>query len=75
MKTPPLKLIHEIGGSKTWKCAACYEPFDLRPYTGTPEERFAQMTAAYEKHFKDRHSHEDASQAAARIVREATERD
>jgi hypothetical protein len=74
MKAPNLIVTNFIGGQpQAWKCPACRETFDLSPYPGTPQEKIDQMVAAYEKHFKDRHGKEDASQAAARIVREATE--
>lgn len=56
------------------KCPACSLRFDIGDYrTGTMDEKVGQMDRDYEKHFNEKHSHEDASQAAARIVREATE--
>jgi hypothetical protein len=65
MPIPPLKLTNKINGEPTaWKCPACHEPFDLAPFKGTTAEKRVQMEAAYAKHFKDTHSHEDASQAA-----------
>jgi Zn ribbon nucleic-acid-binding protein len=74
MNAPALKVSSYVGGEPTaWKCPACSEPFHLAPYEGTETEKVDQMKAAYAKHFKDRHSREDFSQAAARIVREATE--
>jgi len=58
----------------TIKCPACSETFCIDSYAGnTGEDRIIQMESAYEKHFNKVHAHEDASQAAARIVREATE--
>lgn len=73
MRIPPLVLTNKIGGEPVaWKCADCSEPFHLAPHNGTTEEKVALMQAAYAKHFKDRHSKEDTSQSAARIVREAT---
>jgi hypothetical protein len=75
MKPPALVLTNRIDGEPTaWKCPAYSEPFDLSRYKGTSEEKVAQMKAAYSKHFNDRHSHEYASQASARIVREVTEK-
>jgi len=57
----------------TIKCPACSETFCIDSYAGnTGEDRIIQMESAYEKHFNKVHAHEDASQAAARIVREAT---
>jgi len=76
MKPPNLVLTNKIGDEPSaWKCPACSEPFQLSDYQGTGQEKLDQMLAAYAKHFKDSHSREDASQAAARIVREATEND
>jgi hypothetical protein len=40
----------------------------------TPKEHEAALSGQFEKHVKERHSGEDVNQAAARIVREATER-
>jgi hypothetical protein len=38
-----------------------------------PPEAQNVLNGQFKKHFKEVHMHEDASQAAARIVREATE--
>jgi hypothetical protein len=40
---------------------------DLSGYHGTTKEKYDAMFVAYRKHFTNRHSHEDASQAAASL--------
>jgi hypothetical protein len=72
MKPPNLVVTNKIGEQSTWKCPACSEPFDLSGYHGTTKEKYDAMFVAYRKHFTNRHSHEDASQAAARITRQIT---
>lgn len=57
----------------TIKCPACSAKFVITSFTGgTTDERIANMQKDYEQHFISQHAREDASQAAVRIVREAT---
>lgn len=51
-------------------CPVCSIKFDSRTYSGC-HEIFAQMEKDFDRHFAEKHSHEDFSQADARIVREA----
>jgi len=55
------------------KCSMCDEPFDLGNDVGTAKEQEMKLKAAFGRHVNAKHRSEDASQAAARIVREATE--
>jgi hypothetical protein len=74
MKIPALVTSNTLGTEPTlWKCPACSQKFDLSPFEGNQGKKQNQMLAAYDKHFKAAHAKEDASQAAARIVRQATE--
>jgi len=67
LKPPNLVPTDTSSGLPTaWKCPACSEPFDLSRYHGTTQEKRGAMIVAYYKHFKDRHSYEDASQTAVR---------
>jgi uncharacterized C2H2 Zn-finger protein len=69
MKPPKMK----EAGHRLFQCPACSKTFPYNSYTGMPVERIREIEADYEKHFKATHAHEDASQAAVRVVREATE--
>jgi hypothetical protein len=69
MKPPKMK----EAAQRLFQCPACSKTFSYNSYAGTPVERVREIEADYEKHFKATHAKEDASQAAARIVREATE--
>jgi hypothetical protein len=53
------------------ECSACQD-IHFVVGGGSPSENAKMLEAAFEKHFKDVHLKEDASQAAARVVREAT---
>jgi ribosomal protein L37AE/L43A len=68
MAIPQLKLV----ANGVWKCPACRQPYVGNEYPGTPQEKLIAIQVDYEKHFKTVHMREDASQAAARVVREAT---
>jgi hypothetical protein len=70
MNRPDPKLVQK--SPAIFKCPACPATFSIASYGGTSEEKLAQIDEAYTKHFNDVHRHEDASQAAVRIVREAT---
>ncbi len=54
------------------KCSMCDEPLDLGDDVGTAKEQEMKVKAAFGRHMA-KHRSEDASQAAARIVRAATE--
>jgi len=55
------------------RCPACSKTFDISSYEATNgPEKLNKMVADYEAHFNSEHAKEDSSQAAARIVREAT---
>jgi hypothetical protein len=55
-------------------CSSCPAIGEFRVGTNQPnrEKNEKILNAAFERHFKKVHLTEDASQAAARIVREAT---
>jgi|HubBroStandDraft_5_1064220.scaffolds.fasta_scaffold72054_1 hypothetical protein len=73
MKIPESILIRKV--PTTSKCPACSKTFIITDYaSGNVQEQLAKMIADYEAHFTSTHGKEDASQAAARIVREATEK-
>jgi hypothetical protein len=55
------------------KCSACGEALDLGNDVGSINEQEMKLEAVFGRHMNARHRKEDASQAAARIVREATE--
>jgi len=56
-------------------CSSCQDkqPFFVSARPGTREGNMAELQEAFDRHFKQVHLREDVSQAAARIVREATE--
>ena len=54
------------------KCSACDEPLDMPNEVGSAREQEYTLEVAFAKHLKEKHR-EDFSQAAARIVREATD--
>jgi hypothetical protein len=56
-------------------CSSCQDkyPFFVSARPGNRETNMAELQDAFARHFKEVHLREDASQAAARIVREATE--
>ena len=76
MKKPHLVILKSekqyplIGG-----CSACANVTFMNTTTpiGVPAEHRALLEKLFQKHFRDVHMREDASQAAARVVREATE--
>ena len=53
------------------KCSECNEPLDMPNVVGSAREQEYKLEIAFAQHLKAKHS-EDFSQAAARIVREAT---
>jgi len=55
------------------RCPACSVTFNIASYQGgSGQDKLYKMVADYEAHFKNTHAKEDASQASARIVKEAT---
>jgi hypothetical protein len=71
MKKPEL-VVTAIGKGLHGKCSSCPENvFKVDVIDDTPDNRdYLQRT--FNLQFKTVHMHEDASQAAARIVKEAT---
>jgi hypothetical protein len=73
MKKPHLIIVkgeHGVGLRGT--CSSCPEN-EFNMIVMAREQNEATLRAAFDVHFKMVHLREDASQAAARIVREATE--
>jgi hypothetical protein len=70
MKKPHLE-VTELHG----KCSACEVYFTVggKEAIASPETGIAALQEQFRTHFRKVHLHEDASQAAARVVREATE--
>jgi hypothetical protein len=56
------------------KCSECGESLDIPNEVGSVREQEYKLEVAFGKHLTKKHP-EDFSQAAARIVREATEKD
>lgn len=55
------------------KCSLCDKPLDLGNAVDSAKEQEMKLRAAFGRHMVTQHKSEDASQAAARIVREATQ--
>ena len=56
------------------KCSQFGDPLPLTDQvSNSAEEQKKHILAAMNKHIRDKHSSEDVNQAAARIVREATQ--
>lgn len=76
MKKPHLVILKSdkqyptIGG-----CSACADVTFMTAAApvGIPGEHLSLLEKLFQKHFRDVHIREDASQIAARIVRESTE--
>jgi hypothetical protein len=77
MKKPHLEITHSENGIPVrGKCSSCPESqveFTALPRSAEKNQKLLERMFA--EHFKHTHLREDASQAAARIVKEATERD
>jgi hypothetical protein len=59
----------------TAKCSACGVQMPLMESKGASSEESGKWFAIqFDLHVRQKHSHEDVNQAAARVVREATER-
>ena len=65
-----LFLDHRIAEAK---CSSCGESLDLGNDVGSAKDQEMKLRAVFGRHLNAKHGREDASQAAARIVREATE--
>ena len=57
------------------ECPLCHDPLPLENDVGSPKEQAMKLEGAFGRHMNKHHRKEDASQAAARSVREATEKD
>ena len=55
------------------KCSLCDEHLELGNDVGSAKEQDMKLKAAFGRHMADKHRKEDSSQAALRVVREATE--
>jgi len=76
MKKPHLIITEqEHGIGLTGKCSACPESEFSFGMLGVSDDRREMIQRMFDSHFKEVHLREDASQAAARIVREATQQD
>ena len=75
MKKPTLVITKRAGSIPIkGKCSSCPEvEFSTEGKIGTAAEHMNALREEFKLHFADVHMREDASQAAARIVREATE--
>ena len=75
MKKPTLVITKRVGSTPIkGKCSSCPEvEFSTEGKIGTAAEHMNALREEFKLHFADVHMREDASQAAARIVREATE--
>ena len=74
MKKPHLEVTQDDKSGLHGKCSSCdrYFTFGGPGLARNPEAAMRTMQRQFDKHFKQVHMREDASQAAARIVKEAT---
>jgi radical SAM superfamily enzyme len=75
MKKPHLVILEEVDGTPLkGGCSSCKDVvFSTGSSVGFAREHKQNMEDQFREHFRNVHEREDASQAAARIVREATE--
>lgn len=75
MNEPYLVFIGETGGIPTkGRCSACKDVlFITGPDAGVAQEHPSKLEELFRDHVRKIHMREDANQATARIVREATE--
>jgi hypothetical protein len=76
MKKPTMQVTERINGIPVQAtCSSCHNTtFHAgSKIGGTAEENERTLKALFDHHFETIHLKEDASQAAARVVREATE--
>ena len=76
MKKPTLVITKHTGSIPIrGKCSSCPEvKFSTEGKIGTAAEHLNALHEEFKLHFDNVHMREDGSQAAARIVREATEK-
>ena len=76
MKKPTLVITKHVGSIPIQgKCSSCPEAkFSTEGKVGTAAEHLNALNEWFKLHFADVHLREDASQAAARVVREATDK-
>jgi len=74
MKKPHLEITQNDKSGLHGTCSSCDTYFTLGGpgLARNPEAAMRTMQRQFDKHFKQVHMREDASQAAARIVKEAT---
>lgn len=73
MAKPKLILTHQHGVPVSAKCSECGEEMpNGDPRVVTAEDNKKWFAHHFEQHLGKKHSREDFSQAAARIVKEAT---
>ena len=74
MKKPHLEVMGGHGNEPPWGyCSACeYVKFAPDATVGSHQAQMHRLNEVFLQHFNKVHMKEDASQAAARIVREAT---
>ncbi|PYV73666.1 MAG: hypothetical protein DMG97_10795 [Acidobacteria bacterium] len=75
MKKPELRVTKFVGGKTVQgTCSACPTViFDTGSLLRDNEDHQRELERLFAEHFRQVHLREDASQSAARIVREATE--
>jgi hypothetical protein len=70
---PKKLIISKPGASTTGKCPYCGEEWTVSPMPNDSGDHETKLQGIYKEHLKEKkHSGEDVNQAAARIVREAT---
>jgi hypothetical protein len=75
MKKPHLEITQNDKSGLHGRCSSCDAYFTVSgPGSArNPSAAMKTVQRQFDKHFRQIHMHEDASQAAARIVKEATE--
>ncbi len=75
MKKPHLEITQNDKAGLHGKCSSCDAYFTIGGpgLTRNPAAAMKTLQRQFDKHFRQIHMREDPSQAAARIVREATE--
>jgi hypothetical protein len=73
MKKPTLIVMNKLGAAPiAWKCSLCDQRFMIPEGNMPTQTKAALIDAEFSKHVREKHPREDFSQAAVRIVREAT---